>query len=197
MDETTDLAALAVTGPAAAHTDGARFASGTMIAGRFRVVSTLGAGGMAEVYRVDDTRLAQTVALKFLPAAVSHEQDRLQRLNAEVRLARQIAHPNICRLYDIGEWNGRHFLSMEYVDGEDLARLLHRIGRLSADKALDLALGLTAGLAAAHARNVLHRDLKPGPTQLTRVVVLGLALAAFRAALGGRSPFAAPLPDEA
>jgi serine/threonine protein kinase len=79
-----------------------------------------------------------------------------------VRLARQVSHPNVCRVYDIGEADGVPFLSMEYVDGEDLALLLRRIGRLPQDKGLDIARQLCAGLAAAHQRGVLHRDLKPG-----------------------------------
>jgi serine/threonine-protein kinase len=82
-------------------------------------------------------------------------------LVAEVRLARGIAHPHVCRVYDIGEGDGWHYLSMELVDGETLASLLARIGHLPREKALDIARELCAGLAAAHARGVLHRDLKP------------------------------------
>ena len=85
---------------------------------------------MGEVYRADDLKLGQPVALKFLPAALAHDPARLERFHAEVRIARQVSHPNVCRVYDIGEVDGQHFLSMEYVDGEDLASLLRRIGRL-------------------------------------------------------------------
>jgi serine/threonine-protein kinase len=85
----------------------------------------------------------------------------LERFHQEVRLARQVSHPNVCRVHDIGETGGQHFLSMEYVDGEDLASLLRRIGRLPSDKALELARQVCAGLAAAHDRKVLHHDLKP------------------------------------
>ena len=87
--------------------------------------------------------------------------DRLARFHQEVRLARQVSHPNVCRVHDIGEAGGQHFLSMEYIDGEDLASLLRRIGRLPPDKSLEIARQLCAGLAAAHDRGVLHRDLKP------------------------------------
>jgi len=83
------------------------------------------------------------------------------RLLAEVRSARTASHPNVCRVYDIGEVQGRYFLTMEYIEGEDLASLLRRIGRLPAGKALEIARQLCAGLAAAHERGVLHRDLKP------------------------------------
>ena len=141
--------------------DGARFIPGTMLAGRYRIVGLLGRGGMGEVCRAEDLTLGQTVALKFLPSDITHRGDRLARFHQEVRLARQVSHPNVCRVYDIGESGGHHFLSMEYIDGENLASLLRRIGRLSSDKALELARQLCAGLAAAHDRKVLHRDLKP------------------------------------
>ena len=132
-----------------------------MLAARYRIVGLLGRGGMGEVYRAEDLKLGQTVALKFLPPDVADRADRLARFHQEVRLARQVSHPNVCRVHDIGETGGQHFLSMEYIDGEDLASLLRRIGRLPSDKAIELARQLCAGLAAAHARGVLHRDLKP------------------------------------
>src|SRR3954469_15276812 len=138
-----------------------QFAPGSIIAGRYRIVSLLGSGGMGEVYRADDLKLGQQVALKFLPAALARDAMQLNLLHEEVRLGRQVAHPNVCRVYDIGEWDGAHFVAMEYVDGEDLARLLQRIGRLANDKAVEIARGLAAGLSAAHAKGILHRDLKP------------------------------------
>src|SRR5215213_10860678 len=114
--------------------DEAQFAPGTIIAGRYRVAGILGAGGMGEVYRAEDTKLGQTVAVKVLPARLARDSQLLGRLHDEVRLGRQIAHPNVCRIYDIAEYGGAHFVAMEYVDGEDLSRLLKRIGRLAADK---------------------------------------------------------------
>jgi hypothetical protein len=147
--------------PASDALHGARFIPGTLLAGRYRIVGLLGRGGMGEVYRAEDLTLGQPVALKFLPSEVSLRADRLERFHQEVRLARQVSHPNVCRVHDIGEAGGQHFLSMEYIDGEDLASLLRRIGRLPSDKALELARQLCAGLGAAHDRNVLHRDLKP------------------------------------
>ena len=147
--------------PSSDALDGAQFIPGTMLAGRYRIVGLLGRGGMGEVYRAEDLKLGQAVALKFLPKEVTHRADRLARFHQEVRLARQVSHPNVCRVHDIGETGGQHFLSMEYIDGEDLASLLRRIGRLPSDKALELARQLCAGLAAAHDRKVLHRDLKP------------------------------------
>jgi len=147
--------------PSSDALDGAQFIPGTMLAGRYRIVGLLGRGGMGEVYRAEDLKLGQAVALKFLPKEFTDRTDRLARFHQEVRLARQVSHPNVCRVHDIGETGGQHFLSMEYIDGEDLASLLRRIGRLPSAKALELARQLCAGLAAAHDRRVLHRDLKP------------------------------------
>jgi serine/threonine-protein kinase len=158
-----------------------QFAPGTMIAGRYRIAGILGSGGMGEVYRADDTKLDQPVALKFLPARLARDPILLGRLHDEVRLGRQVAHPNVCRIYDIVDWEGAHFVAMEYVDGEDLAKLLRRIGRLAHDKAVDIARGIAAGLMAAHAKGILHRDLKPANIMIdslgdARIMDFGLAL---------------------
>ena len=90
------------------------------LADRYRIVSLVGKGGMGEVYRADDLKLGHTVALKFLPKDLAKDPQRLEYFHSEVRLTRQISHPNVCRVYDIGEFDGQHFLSMEYIDGEDL-----------------------------------------------------------------------------
>lgn len=121
---------------------------------------------MGEVYRADDLVLGQPVALKFLPEAANKNQDLLARFRNEVRTARRVSNPNVCRVYDVGEVDGQTFLSMEYVDGEDLASLLRRIGRLPEDKAVETARQLCAGLGAAHKEGVLHRDLKPANIML-------------------------------
>ncbi len=136
--------------------------TGTTICDRYRIVASLGKGGMGAVYRADDLTLSESVALKFLPNEYAFDPIRLERLRQEVRLARQVAHPNVCRVYDIVSGpDGRQFLSMEYVDGEDLESLLRRIGRLPIDKAIELTRQLCAGLAAAHSQGIIHRDLKP------------------------------------
>ena len=139
----------------------ARFTPGTLFAGRFRIVAPLGRGGMGEVYRADDLRLGQTVALKLLPENLSTDPGRLAQFHNEVRVARTIAHRNVCRTYDIGDADGRPFMTMEYVDGEDLAALLRRIGRFPQDRALAISRQVCAGLAAAHECGIVHRDLKP------------------------------------
>ena len=139
----------------------ARFLPGMILAGRYRIVAPLGRGGMGEVYRADDMKLGQAVALKFLPLSLSGDPVRRERLLEEVRLARQVAHPNVCRVWDVGEVDGHDFLAMEYVDGEDLSSLLRRVGRLPEDRAVRMSRELCAGLAAVHAEGILHRDLKP------------------------------------
>src|SRR5204862_6052822 len=114
--------------------------------------------------------------------------DSIARFRNEVRLARQVSHPNVCRVYDVGEIDGHFFLSMEYVDGEDLASLLRRIGRLPADKALEIGRRLCAGLAAAHEKGVLHRDLKPGNVMLDgrgHVLLTDFGLAGLAGEIGG------------
>jgi hypothetical protein len=170
--------------------DEVRFVPGTTLVGRYRIVALLGRGGMGEVYRADDLRLGQAVALKFLPEGLSRDDAALARFHREVRLARQVSHPNVCRVFDIGEADGRTFLTMEYVDGEDLASLLRRIGRLPSDKALEIARQLCAGLAAAHEHGVVHRDLKPANAMLDgrgRVRITDFGLAGFAGEDGGRA----------
>src|SRR5256885_10986447 len=144
-----------------ASIDESRFVPGTILAERYRIVGLLGEGGMGKVYRADDLKLGQPVALKFLPPALASDPLGLIRFRNEVRVAREVTHANVCRVYDIGEAESQHFISMEYVDGEDLKSLLRRIGRLPQDKAVEIARQLCMGLAAAHDKGVLHRDLKP------------------------------------
>jgi predicted Ser/Thr protein kinase len=160
--------------------DNARFVPGEILGERYRIVGLLGKGGMGEVYRADDLKLAQPVALKFLPEHLLTDDAALARFHREVRVARQISHPHVCRVYDIGEMDGRHFLSMEFIKGEELSSLLRRIGRLPADKAIEIARQLCAGVAAAHSKGVLHRDLKPANVMIdengsVRITDFGLA----------------------
>ena len=159
--------------------DHGAFTPGTLLGTRYRIVGLLGRGGMGEVYRADDLTLGQPVALKFLRG---NEPALAARLRDETRTARQVSHPNVCRVHDVAEWDGRPFVSMEYVDGEDLASLLRRIGRLSPDKAIEIVRQVCAGLAAAHDRGVLHRDLKPANVMLDgrgRVRITDFGLASF------------------
>jgi serine/threonine protein kinase len=141
--------------------DGGRFVAGTVLANRYRILGLLGRGGMGEVYRAEDLELNQTVALKFLPESFAADKAALARFRGEVRNARQVSHPNVCRVFDIGETDGVYYLSMEYVDGDDLSQLLRRIGRLPSDKAVEISRQICLGLHAIHDAGILHRDLKP------------------------------------
>ncbi len=173
--------------------DNARFTPGTMLASRYRIVGLAGRGGMGEVYRADDLKLRQPVALKFLPETLSRDEKKLERFIHEVRVARQVSHPNVCRVYDIAEADGQHFISMEYVDGEDLSAVLRRMGRPSKEKALQITRQLCAGLAAAHDKGVLHRDLKPHNVMIDgqgRVRITDFGLAGFAGDFVGKEVYA-------
>jgi Serine/threonine protein kinase len=157
-----------------------RIVPGTLLADRYRIVALIGRGGMGEVYRAEDLKLDEDVALKLLPEKLVQDGAALARFHREVRIARDISHPNVCRVFDIGEANGVPFISMEYIDGEDLATLLRKIGRLPQDKAIEISRQLCAGIAAAHDHGVLHRDLKPSNIMLdgrgkVRIMDFGLA----------------------
>ena len=167
---------------------GGRFTPGQILAERYRIVALAGRGGMGEVFRAEDLTLGQIVAMKFLPERLSRDADALARFHAEVRNARQVSHPNVCRVFDIGETDGALFLTMEYVDGEDLASVVRRIGRLSPDKATEIARQICAGLAAAHDRGVIHRDLKPANVMLDgdgKIRITDFGLAGIAASIGG------------
>jgi hypothetical protein len=182
-------------GVAEVRVEGPRFPNGATIAGRWRITRRIGKGGMGEVYLAQDLTLAEEVALKFLPDAFARDREWIERFHAEVKLARQITHPNICRVHDLSESDGHVFLSMELVDGEDLASLLRRIGRLPSEKAIDLGRQIAAGLVAAHAKGIVHRDLKPGNIMIdgrgrARITDFGLAIDERAAAAG--SPVGTP-----
>ncbi len=177
-----------------------RFSPGTVFANRYRIVALLGYGGMGEVYRADDLTLDQPVALKFLTAGHGKDPIWLDWLRNEVRLSRQVSHPHVCRVFDLCNVDGEAFITMEYVDGENLASLLRRISRISGSKALQIARQLCAALAAAHRCSVLHRDLKLANVMLdgqgqVRVTDFGIAATvdeAGRGAITGTPAYMAP-----
>ena len=155
-----------------------RFPPGSVFAGRYRMITLIGRGAMGEVWHAEDLTLETPVALKVIHAT---DEEGHERILKEVRLARQITHPAVCRVFDVGASDGHIFYSMELVDGEDLATLLRRIGRLPPEKAIDIGVQLCGGLAAAHAAGVLHRDLKPANVLIdadgsVRITDFGIAI---------------------
>jgi len=147
--------------------------------GPYEIQSSLGAGGMGEVYRARDARLDRTVAIKVLPASFSSDRDRLQRFAQEARAAAGLNHPNILSIYDIGEDQGAPYIVSELLEGETLRDRL-RIGAIPVRKAVDFALQAARGLAAAHEKGIVHRDLKPENIFLTNdghVKILDFGLA--------------------
>src|SRR5580700_718616 len=153
-------------------------ASGTKL-GPYEIVSPVGAGGMGEVYRARDTRLGRDVAIKVLPEALAHEADRLRRFEQEARTVAALNHPNILGIHDIGTHDGAPFLVSEFLEGQTLRGKLIS-GPLPVRRAIDYALGIAEGLAAAHEKGIVHRDLKPENVFVTRdgrIKVLDFGLA--------------------
>lgn len=177
-----------------------KFLAGTVLNERYRITGLLGRGGMGEVYKAEDLKLNQTVALKFLPEHFAEDAAAHERFIGEVRTARQVSHPNVCRVFDIGEVDGAQFLSMEFIDGDDLSSLLRRIGRLPPDKALEIARQLCAGLHAIHQAGILHRDFKPanvmidgrGKARLTDFGLAGLESELKEGAIAGTPAYMSP-----
>jgi serine/threonine protein kinase/tetratricopeptide (TPR) repeat protein len=155
--------------PAGGHSE---LAPGDLLDGRFRIVEILGRGGMGEVYRAEDLTLGEPVALKMVRAELRSDALMLARFRDEVRLARRISHPNVCRVFGFRtcSFNGRDlaFFEMEYLDGDSLAKALSTRGKLEVASVLRIAGGIAAGLDAAHREGVIHRDLKPGNVFLAR-----------------------------
>jgi cephalosporin-C deacetylase-like acetyl esterase len=148
----------------------ARLSAGEFLAGRFRIVDFIAAGGMGEVYKAEDTRLDRTVALKFLPHELSENRQSLDRLRGEAKAASALNHPNICTVYDLDEDAGRAFIAMEFLEGETLSARL-KAGPLPVEGVFHVAIQIASALGAAHRKGIIHRDLKPGNIMLTETGV--------------------------
>mgnify|MGYP005833926521 CR=1 FL=1 len=144
--------------------------SGAIFARRYQVIEELGTGGMGRVYKVYDTEVREKLALKLLRPEIAADSGTIERFRSELRLARTVSHRNVCRMHDLGreEGTGTYFITMEYVQGEDLKSLLHRIGAMPVGKAVTIARQVAEGLAEAHRLGVVHRDLKPQNIMIDR-----------------------------
>ena len=134
---------------------------GTVFASRYEIIEELGKGGMGKVYRVEDKKIKEEIALKLIKPEVASDKKTIERFSNELKMARKIAHRNVCRMYDLGEEKGTHYITMEYVPGEDLKRLIRKVGQFNAGKTIFMARQVCEGLAEAHRFGVVHRDLKP------------------------------------
>jgi serine/threonine protein kinase/Tfp pilus assembly protein PilF len=142
--------------------------TGSRFAGRYHVIEELGKGGMGRVYKVFDEKIKEKVALKLLKPEISADEQAIERFSNELRLARKISHRHVCRMFDLGEDRGTHYITMEYVPGEDLKSVLRMMGQMSAGKAVLVARQVCEGLAEAHRLGVVHRDLKPQNIMIDR-----------------------------
>ncbi len=136
-------------------------ARGSVFASRYEIIEELGKGGMGKVYRVFDKDIKEVVALKLLKPEIASDQETIERFRNELKYARNIGHRNVCRMYDLGRAEGTHYITMEYVAGEDLKSFIRRSGQLTVGKAVFIGKQVCEGLAEAHRLGVVHRDLKP------------------------------------
>ena len=136
-------------------------ATGATFAGRYQIIEELGRGGMGRVYKAFDTKIKERVALKLIKPEVASDKETIERFSNEIRLARRIGHRNVCKMFDIGEAEGAHFITMEYVHGEDLKSMIEMSGSLSLGMLLSVGKQICDGLAEAHSLGIIHRDLKP------------------------------------
>ncbi len=184
--------------------DALKLPPGAVLAGRYRVERRLGAGGMGAVYEVFDQHLEEAVALKLLHPDLSRDDEHRRRLRAEVRLARRVSHPNVCRVHDLGEHEAQLFVTMELIRGDTLRRSLHEQEHgpgMTLPRRIDVVVQVCSALSAAHGAGVLHRDVKPdniilehGRAVLTDFGVAGLVtdLAAQRRVIAGTPAYIAP-----
>ncbi|MCJ7680217.1 MAG: protein kinase, partial [Candidatus Aminicenantes bacterium] len=144
------------------------FTRGTHFADRYDIIEELGKGGMGKVYRVEDTKIQEEIALKLIKPEISMDEKTIERFRNELKIARKISHRHVCRMFDLGEDEGTHYITMEYVDGEDLKNLIRRVGRLDTDTVIKIGKQICEGLSEAHRLGVVHRDLKPSNIMIDR-----------------------------
>ncbi|MDH4272152.1 MAG: serine/threonine protein kinase, partial [Candidatus Aminicenantes bacterium] len=135
--------------------------TGSTFAGRYQIIEELGKGGMGKVYKVFDTDIKEKIALKLLRPEIALDEETVERFLNELKLARKISHRHVCRMFDLGKSEGTTFITMEFVAGEDLKRLIRKTGQLGAGRAVSIGKQVSEGLMEAHDLGIVHRDLKP------------------------------------
>ncbi|MCJ7581900.1 MAG: serine/threonine protein kinase [Candidatus Aminicenantes bacterium] len=153
---------------------------GSVFAGRYEIIEELGKGGMGRVYRVEDTKLKQEVALKLIKPEIASDKKTIERFRNELKLARNIRHKNVCGMFDLGETEGAPFITMEFVPGQDLKGLIRQSGQLAVGTTINIAKQICDGLTEAHKSGVVHRDLKPSNIMIdkqgdVRIMDFGIA----------------------
>ncbi len=143
--------------------------TGSTFAHRYQVVEELGKGGMGRVYKVLDTKIKEKIALKVLTPEIAADRKTIERFGNELKMARRISHRNVCRMYHLGEEDGVHYITMEYIRGESLKDMIRMVGKLSPSQAVTIVIQVCEGLAEAHKLSVVHRDLKPSNIMIDRV----------------------------
>src|ERR1700732_851215 len=154
--------------------------AGQVLGGRFEIQEMLGIGGMGAVYKAYDRDIDRVIALKCIRPELAKDPEITQRFTQELLLARQIAHKNVIRIFDVRDSGGLKFITMEYVDGRDLSSLVEAKGKLTSAESVAIMMQVSSGLACAHAEGVVHRDLKPSNIMVEpqgRVVVMDFGLA--------------------
>jgi Tol biopolymer transport system component/predicted Ser/Thr protein kinase len=142
--------------------------TGSTFAGRYQIIEELGKGGMGKVYKVLDTKINEKIALKLLKPEVAMDKKTIERFSNELKFARKVRHEHVCQMYDLGEEKGTHFITMEYVSGDDLKSMIRMVGQLSPGQAISIVKQVCDGLAEAHRLEVVHRDLKPSNIMIDR-----------------------------
>jgi TolB-like protein/Tfp pilus assembly protein PilF len=135
--------------------------TGSTFAGRYQIIEELGKGGMGKVYKANDTKINEKIALKLIKPEVAADKKTIERFSNELKFARKVRHGNVCQMFDLNEEQGTHYITMEYVKGEDLKKLIRKMGQLSVGQVIPIAKQVCDGLAEAHRLGVVHRDLKP------------------------------------
>ena len=154
--------------------------TGSTFAGRYQIIEELGKGGMGKVYKANDTKIKEKIALKLIKPEVAADKKTIERFSNELKFARKIRHGNVCQMFDLNEEQGIHYITMEYVRGEDLKKLIRKMGQLSVGQVIPIAKQVCDGLAEAHRLGVVHRDLKPQNIMLdeegnARIMDFGIA----------------------